>query len=332
MYIIHSTHKPEKNNHLQHSGRILLPVGYLKEAGYDLVSCDALHHSEENSRQLLVKYNGENYLESFKIDSILTTLCEACSYENLLTNKVCTMCYNVLPKRKTTYIDDDNDTLITEDTYDELVNVGKILLEIVEKYKNLKYIYALIRPPGHHASENHHSGFCIINNAYIVSRELVSKDERVLIFDWDLHHGDGTERLIVTNNDKNIVYVSVHYFSNDFFPKTGSGEYVSDNIFNFPINKYDFDKFTDFFDIIVKPVLSNLIDRCDVIVISNGLDAHKDDPINVLNLEDNDYVHMTKYFKSTNKNIIYLLEGGYNPDVIKNVSEKIIQTINNNNV
>ena len=60
------------------------------------------------------------------------------------------------------------------------------------------YFYALIRPPGHHATDSHHEGFCIINNAYLTARTLIDngKSEKILIFDWDLHHGNGTETLV----------------------------------------------------------------------------------------------------------------------------------------
>jgi acetoin utilization deacetylase AcuC-like enzyme len=272
-------------------------------------------------------------LKDFEENKVTGTICMNCRSSFVQNGSTvileCDVCGDNLPKKRMHYIHEDPDTLVTSDTYEELLNVGKILLEIIDKYQYFEYIYALIRPPGHHASENHHSGFCIINNAYIVAKELTLKNEKVLIFDWDLHHGDGTEKLVKQNSDKNIMYVSIHYYSPSFFPGTGNGEYVSDNIFNFPVNNYGFMKFTTFFDTVVKLTLKDLIEKCSVILISNGLDSHVDDPMGKLKLVDDDYVYMTEYFKSSGKKMIYLLEGGYNPKVIRNVSEKIIKTLQN---
>ena len=92
----------------------------------------------------------------------------------------------------------------------------KVLNYICDNFNKYKNAYLLIRPPGHHSHDNHHEGFCIINNAYLLARNLIDKEKarKVLIFDWDLHHGNGTEKLIKENTK--TIFILFQYMDMDW--------------------------------------------------------------------------------------------------------------------
>ncbi len=243
------------------------------------------------------------------------------------------MCSNKFNKEIRIYQDKDTDTLITLNTIKELEEVSKVLNFLIGNFESYNYAYALIRPPGHHAYTNHHEGFCIVNNAYILASELISqgKSSRVLIYDWDLHHGNGTQECVLKNKKKDIFFVSTHFFARGFYPGTG-GDYLYDpkeislsNVYNFPLNKSNTKNFSEYFKDNIISLLDKLCELVDTIIISNGLDAHKEDPFNKLTFTDDDYIYMSNYFKSKNKKIIFVLEGGYKPEIIARVSLKIIK-------
>jgi acetoin utilization deacetylase AcuC-like enzyme len=152
--------------------------------------------------------------------------------------------------------------------------------------------------------------------------------KKVLIFDWDLHHGNGTESLVRNNKHNDVYYISMHLYENNFYPYTGNTLSDTDNIKNIPLDRNTTnDIFVRQFTIHVIPMIIKIIDSIDMIIISNGLDAHKDDPLQCMNLTDDVYVEITEYFKSLDKKTVFLLEGGYNPNVIASVSHSIISSL-----
>merc|ERR1712060_491288 len=131
---------------------------------------------------------------------------------------------------------------------------------------NLKAAYCLTRPPGHHAYKNKGSGFCIYNNAAIVAKHMVNyskkrknKDEhlrRILILDWDVHHGNGTQD--ITYDDNHIMFVSLHRSDRGMFYPGKGDEMGSENLggetarglnINIPFNNYDYNHSTKNYDI-----------------------------------------------------------------------------------
>lgn len=132
-----------------------------------------------------------------------TTLCRKCTFSNRCESKNCDICATEVDGTvKICYKDSDSDTLFTSLTSSQVMNVLKVLHTIAADYgaSRFRSAYALIRPPGHHSTMNCHSGFCIINNSYILANKLARfYGKKVLVFDWDLHHGDGTEDMLVKN-------------------------------------------------------------------------------------------------------------------------------------
>ncbi|XP_074599497.1 histone deacetylase 6 isoform X2 [Brevipalpus obovatus] len=175
--------------------------------------------------------------------------------------------------------------------------------------------FAIIRPPGHHASEKAPAGFCIYNNIVIAARHAIKKYnlKKVLIVDWDVHHGDGTQSLV--DNDPEITFISLHKYENGtFYPcvEESGHRTFSERIINIPWNygtMSDADYLLAFFNIIL-PIAYEL--DPEVVFISSGFDAAIDDPLGGYELSPEVYGHFTHLLKSlANGKIIMALEGGY---------------------
>ncbi|XP_060516073.1 histone deacetylase 6 isoform X2 [Cylas formicarius] len=180
---------------------------------------------------------------------------------------------------------------------------------------------ALVRPPGHHAKRNEGGGFCVLNNVAVLANYMIKKlnFKRVLIIDFDVHHGDGTQELTYERRD--IMYMSMHRFDNGkFFPNwersnynfIGSGKYAGFNV-NIPFNEAKMGN-SDYLFTWFKIVLP--IAYCytpDCIIISAGFDAGINDPLGSYNISPETFAHMIQTVKPIAP-IILSLEGGYNSE------------------
>jgi acetoin utilization deacetylase AcuC-like enzyme len=187
------------------------------------------------------------------------------------------------------------------------------------------HAFALIRPPGHHATISTAMGFCLFNNAAIGARYAQVKYdvERVLIIDWDVHHGNGTQEIFW--EDPSVFYFSTHQYP--YYPGTGSsgergggkGEGYTLNI-PLPMGtsaRHHRQAFTDALHEIERKFPP------DLIIISAGFDSRRGDPLGGLMLEDSDFYEMTKDVlrladKHAASRVVGLLEGGYNLDLLGN--------------
>lgn len=172
--------------------------------------------------------------------------------------------------------------------------------------------YALVRPPGHHASAERSMGFCLFNNAGIAAHELSKKGNRVLIFDHDVHHGNGTQSIFYSRND--VMYQSFHL--SPHYPGTGEvceiGEGVGKGYtINAPLGFGHGDgAVSQLFDEIFLPITRQY--RPDLIIISAGYDSHHTDQLGGLKLSANFFGEMIKRFQDIQPRIVCTLEGGYN--------------------
>ncbi len=212
------------------------------------------------------------------------------------------------------------------------------------KYKSnlIRKVFCNVRPPGHHAHHKKGGGFCFMNNVALgtiyAMKNFPQVIKKVLIFDWDLHHGDGTEDIF--KNNQNVMYASFHRggisMSDVFYPGTGVSEYnESENIINFPISlqeSLDVNSYMNKFYNIFIPLANKF--KPDLVMISAGFDSHKDDLYHALPL---DYVHFHEMTKSLAKladehadgRLISVLEGGYTFNVLaKSVVVHIATMIN----
>ena len=184
--------------------------------------------------------------------------------------------------------------------------------------------FALVRPPGHHATRNHSMGFCIFNNVAIAANWLTQRGKKVFIFDHDVHHGNGTQDIFYDRSD--VVYASIHLFPH--YPGTGRIEEVGAGegegyTINAPLPHGSGEEcITALLNEIFIPVAEQF--KPDFILISAGFDSHYGDPLGGLKLGIDFYGEIIKKFMEVQKRIVCSLEGGYVAEVLaKGVAKEI---------
>ena len=202
----------------------------------------------------------------------------------------------------------DGDTYKTAYTEDILKVSRDMIKTAVDDLisRDVECAFVLCRPPGHHAAAAP-AGFCHQNNVWTAIQCFEEKCiTDISIYDWDAHHGDGTEALI-TQSIKTVRFVSTHAYGKDIYP--GTGESSSDNrIRNIPLNTGTSDILTIFHEQVM-PFLG----KPSIFIISAGYDGHIADPMDLLAFTTESYKHMSEELRHTRTPILFLLEGGYNP-------------------
>ncbi len=208
----------------------------------------------------------------------------------------------------------DLDTYVCKSDYETARlaagGVAQVCRNVVEG--DAQNAYALVRPPGHHASAERSMGFCLFNNAGIAAHELSKKGKRILIFDHDVHHGNGTQSIFYSRND--VMYQSFHL--SPHYPGTGAVCEIGDGdgkgyTINAPLGfGHDDRAVSQLFDEIFLPIIRQY--KPHLIIISAGYDSHHSDPLGGLKLSANFFGEMIKRFQAIQPRIVCTLEGGYN--------------------
>ena len=192
-------------------------------------------------------------------------------------------------------------------------------VDFVMKTNNSKS-FVCSRPPGHHAEPDKAMGFCIFSNAAIGAKYALDTYnlKKVAVLDFDVHHGNGTQSFF-EKNQKNLIFASTHEMP--LFPGTGYKEETGlGNIINEPIApSLDGKSFLKIWQNKILPKIEYY--NPELLILSAGFDAHKDDTISSINLKSEDYLDLTEMIcKFANQNcdgrIVSILEGGYNLDAL----------------
>ena len=180
--------------------------------------------------------------------------------------------------------------------------------------------FVVARPPGHHALANRAMGFCLVNNVAVSAAALAGAGERVMIVDWDVHHGNGTQALFW--NDDRVCYVSTH--QDRFYPGTGAvdetgGPGAPGLTVNVPLPAgATGDVLASALEDVVAPIADRFAPTW--LLVSAGYDAHRDDPLADLALSSGDYARLTaivQSFAPSTGRLAIFLEGGYDLDAIR---------------
>lgn len=224
------------------------------------------------------------------------------------------------------------DTVISGDSYAAACIAAGGVLAAVDAVMSgkVRSAFCAVRPPGHHASKNKAMGFCIFNNVAIGVRYVQEKYKlaKVLIVDFDVHHGNGTQSIFY--EAPNVFYFSVH--RSPFYPGTGNAdEKGCGYTLNAPLPEGSGDKeYIRVFNEILKPKALEF--KPDFIFISAGFDAHENDPLGGMKLTADGYAGMTAIVKEIadkccNGRIVSVLEGGYGLDGLAASVEKHISVM-----
>jgi acetoin utilization deacetylase AcuC-like enzyme len=207
----------------------------------------------------------------------------------------------------------DPDTVMNAHSWDAMLGaLGAVLAAVERSHSGVRHAFAAVRPPGHHASADRAMGFCLVNNAVIAARRFQSLGRRrVLIVDWDVHHGNGTQALV--EPDAEVRFVSLH--QSPWWPFTGAAsERGVGNIFNVPRPPgLEPEQYVQ--DLWLAIELATRDWMPDAIIVSAGFDAMAGDPLGGFTLEPKHYRILTERLRERMPGtpILGTLEGGYVP-------------------
>lgn len=218
-------------------------------------------------------------------------------------------------------ISESDTTYFTHNSYTAIKRSVILVCQMIDDLINglTKNGFAFVRPPGHHASNDKSEGFCLINNVAVCANyALKSGFKKIFIFDFDVHHGNGTQEIFYHRND--VYYCSIHTL--DAYPRTGyeteigagKGKHYNRNIVVPKLT--DDNNYLRVFYSFVLPIIVDY--HPDIILVSAGFDGLNTDPMAIMNLTPECYGEITKDLVSCGIPVLMILEGGYNiADMLK---------------
>ena len=277
--------------HPEHPGRLTAIHGRLEEEGL-LDRCESVA-AREATREELLRIHTPEHLE---------TIAETASGTHEFTQL-------------------DPDTYTSRDSYEAalLAAGGLVELSLAVAEGRLANGLALLRPPGHHAEADHAMGFCLFNNVAVAARAVQDRKaaRRILIVDWDVHHGNGTQHSFW--DDPSVLYFSTHQFP--FYPGTGAaseagggaGRGFTVNV-PWPAGMGDAEHLAAF-DRLLMPIAERFAP--ELVLVSAGFDAAEGDLLGGMRITPAGYAAMTERLaRVAGGRVVLALEGGYNLEAI----------------
>ncbi len=235
-----------------------------------------------------------------------------------------------IPERGLAWLDPD--TVVSPDSFEAALRAAGAAIYAVDQVATgaVQNAFCSVRPPGHHAEPIRPMGFCLFNNVAIAALHARAAHgaERVAVVDFDVHHGNGTQAAFCS--DKNLFYGSTHQMP--LYPGTGAASETGlGNIVNVPLNPGDGGaQFRAAFHSRILPALDAFAP--DMLLVSAGFDAHRDDPLAQLDLVETDFAWVTQELlnmaaKHCGGRLLSTLEGGYDLDALSRSAVAHVQTL-----
>jgi len=219
----------------------------------------------------------------------------------------------------------DGDTVMSADSYQAAIYAAGGAIRATEAVMDgeVNSAFALVRPPGHHATPWRAMGFCLFNNLAIATKYALAKYqlERILIIDFDVHHGNGTQEIFY--EEPRVLYISTHQFplfpGTGFVDEIGSGE-AKGTTLNIPLPPGCGDREYELaFTRIIMPAARRF--QPQLIMVSAGYDAHWADELALMQVSTTGFARMVKIIRKLadelcSGKVVFSLEGGYNLDAL----------------
>jgi acetoin utilization deacetylase AcuC-like enzyme len=214
----------------------------------------------------------------------------------------------------------DGDTIMSPASLDAAYDAAGACVQAVDDLLDGKVerAFCAVRPPGHHAEPHMAMGFCFFNNIFLAAKHARERGVRkILILDFDVHHGNGTD--VMVRREEDMYFISSHQMP--LFPGTGRpSENIDGHILNIPLEAgMESDAFRDIYMKRVFPEIRNY--QPELILVSAGFDAHMDDPLAQIELQDDDFKWLGEQISAICDELgcpsLSTLEGGYHLEALK---------------